>query len=390
MIQDANGLRPFHTFLWKVASLCNLNCSYCFVYNSADQRWRRQPKLMSEAVARQTALRMREHLLRHRKSTARVIFHGGEPLLGGASLLEMLCDVLDDTFAGTDIELSLVIQSNGLLFTPEIGDVLLKHGITIGVSLDGPAEIHDRYRVDHRGRPTSERLERKLEVLLAPRYRSSFAGFLCVINIESDPVAVMEYLLSFEPKSVSLLLPLNNHEHRPPGKGDTLSATPYGDWLIESFDFWWEHPTSVRVRTFDSIVGMLCGGHTCTEALGIDPVDIVAVETNGELENVDSLKSTYEGATYLGFDVFNHDFDTVARHPAVDHRRRGVEELCQTCRECSLVEVCGGGYLPHRYSKTNGFLNPSVYCADLQKLIIHIDRAVRRTLQRETLTKVAV
>ena len=73
---------PFHTYIWKVASRCNLDCTYCYVYNSADQRWRRQPKLMSTEVARQSAIPIREHCERHGKTEAVVLFHGGEPLMG--------------------------------------------------------------------------------------------------------------------------------------------------------------------------------------------------------------------------------------------------------------------------------------------------------------------
>ena len=52
--EPAHPILPFHTFIWKIASRCNLNCTYCFVYNMADQRWREQPAFMSDAVARQT------------------------------------------------------------------------------------------------------------------------------------------------------------------------------------------------------------------------------------------------------------------------------------------------------------------------------------------------
>ncbi len=81
--EPAYPILPFHTFIWKIASRCNLNCTYCFVYNMADQRWREQPAFMSDAVARQCAVRIREHCLKHDQRHVSIIFHGGEPLLGG-------------------------------------------------------------------------------------------------------------------------------------------------------------------------------------------------------------------------------------------------------------------------------------------------------------------
>ncbi|HEV8673608.1 MAG TPA: FxsB family cyclophane-forming radical SAM/SPASM peptide maturase [Methylomirabilota bacterium] len=371
---------PFHTFLWKIASRCNLNCTYCYVYNSADSRWRDQPSLMSERAARQTAARIREHCEAHGKRSASIVFHGGEPLLGGLAHLEMLTTVIADTLGGTGLKLSVGIQSNGLLFDREIGDLMLARGMSIGVSLDGPPAINDLHRIDHRGRPTGARLEECLALLTSPRYRPIFSGFLCVINPDTDPVALTRYLLSYDPPGIDFLLPLDNHDRRPPGKEADLRATPYGDWLIASFDHWLRQPTTTRIRFFNSLIGLIFGAPSGVEALGLDPVTLIVVETNGDIEAVDSLKSAFQGATRLGYDVFHHDFDTVAADMAVRSRQLGTEALCEECRVCPVVRVCGGGYLPHRYSARRGFDNPSVYSSDLEKVIRHIHATLSREL----------
>jgi uncharacterized protein len=389
MSTDTAATVPFHTFLWKIASRCNIDCSYCYVYQLPDQGWRRQPKLMSRPVAERTATAMREHLARHQKGYAAVTFHGGEPLLGGVDHLAMLCQVIDEQLRGAGVDLQIGMQSNGLLFSREIGDLMLQQRITVGISLDGPPAVNDLHRVDHRGRPTGARLEEKLELLLSPTYRRLFTSFLTYINIGADPVEVTEYLLSWEPPSLDFLFPLDNHDRRPLGK-EELEATPYGDWLIASFDHWWERGCPARVRIFDSILMLLCGSRSLVESLGLSPVDLVVVETNGEIEGVDSLKATYDGAPRLGFNVFDHDFDQVAAHQAVRQRQNGLLGLCQKCRECPVVEICGGGYLPHRYSAANGFDNPSVYSADLEKLIRHIHATLHREVVSEPALALAV
>lgn len=378
------NLLPFHTFLWKTASLCNLNCSYCYVYNLDDQTWRDQPKLMPESVARQAAWRIRAHCEANDKSEICITFHGGEPLLGGVRQLRMLTTVIDDVLVEAGIRVHLGMQTNGLLFTPEIGDFMLERGMTLGVSLDGPPEVHDRYRVDHRGRPTSRQLEEKLALLLSPRYKPLFKGFLCVVNVESDPVAVTRYFLSYgDSAAVDFLLPNNNHRSRPSGKEQGDDTTPYGDWLIRSFDHWFHAGRKGRIRIFSSIISMLLGGPSQVESLGVGAVDLVVVEANGDIEAVDTLKSSYHGAAKLGYNVFSHDFDTVADDPRVRSRQVGIEGLCQTCRQCPIVHVCGGGYYPHRYSEDRGFDNPSVYCSDLMKLIHHIATGIEAELARE-------
>jgi uncharacterized protein len=373
--------RALHSFIWKIASRCNINCTYCYVYNLADARWRGQPAYMSREVARQTSLRIREHCEVHNKRDASIVFHGGEPLMGGAALLDELGSTIAETFAGSSIEVKIGIQSNGLLFTPEIGELMLRRRMSIGVSLDGPPNVNDAHRVDKKGQGTSAELERRLALLLSPRYRPLFRGFLCVIDVHADPVSVVDYLLSYCPPSIDFLLPLDNHDRLPVGKTSDRNATPYGDWLISCFDHWISCSTSARVRFFDAIIKGFVGAPTGVESVGVDPVDLIVVESNGEIEGVDCLKASFDGATRLGYDVFRHSFETVCGDMAVLARQMGVDALSQECRDCSLVRVCGGGYLPHRYSSERGFDNPSIYCADLTKLIRHVGATVLAELR---------
>lgn len=376
---------PFHTFIWKVASRCNLNCSYCFVYNLRDTRWQDQPAFMSQAVALKTAQRIREHCEAHQKEKASIVFHGGEPLLGGAKHLAAMLSAIESVFKDSGISLTLGMQSNGLLFDAEIGDLLLNRRMSIGISLDGPPEINDLHRVDHEGRPTSHKLESKLALLTSDQYRDVFSGFLCVVNPQADPVAVTKYLLSYQPRGIDFLLPLNNYDCRPVGKESDLAATPYADWLIAAFDYWFSRGVETKIRIFNSLINMLFEVPSEVESLGLHPVDLIVIESNGELEAVDSLKSTFDGATKLGYSVFENAFDEALKHDLVVSRHVGAASLCLECRSCPLLSTCGGGYLPHRYSSSNGFDNPSVYCADLQKLIKHVHTTVSSALNRELL-----
>jgi uncharacterized protein len=98
----------------------------------------------------------------------------------------------------------------------------------------------------------------------------------------------------------------------------------------------------------------------------------VVVETDGSIEQVDSLKSAYEGAAGTDLDVFQHTFDDALRHPGILARQAGLAALADECRRCRLVKVCGGGQYTHRYRAGSGFRNPTIYCHDQQRLIRHI------------------
>jgi uncharacterized protein len=324
---------------------------------------------------------MREHLDRHGKRSASIIFHGGEPLMGGRSHIERIASIIGEVFGGVGMHISVGMQTNLLLFTPEMGRLMVELGMSVGVSVDGPPHVNDVHRVDRKGRPSSARLEKRLALLTSAEFRSIFSGFLCVIDPSTDPVEITRYFLGYEPKGIDFLFPLNNHTRRPIGKQDSLDAAPYGEWLVKAFDYWIESGSSVRIRIFNSIIRMLCGAPSEVESVGLHPVDIVVVETNGDIEAVDSLKSTFEGATCLGYNVRDHDFDTVARDLRVRSRQLGAESLCGTCQKCALVGVCGGGYIPHRYSTERGFDNTSVYCSDLMLLIRHIRARLVGTLE---------
>ncbi len=339
--ESGASLVPFYSYLWKVASRCNINCTYCYVYNLADQRWKLQPHFMSEETARWTARRIREHLEANGKKDLLVTFHGGEPMLAGAERLARYLEIIDEEIGSRGFRVKFSMQSNLILFNEEIGDVLLKYDVHVGTSLDGPPEVNDRMRLDHKGRPTSAAAERGLRLLMTPRYKSLYDGILCVLDPYSDPVAVIDYLLSFSPKMIDFLFPLGNHDRRPAGKEKDKDAALYGDWLIQAFDHWWRQGARAGVRIFDSIMRLCCGQNSMVESLGLGMIDLVVVETNGDIEGLDSLKGTYDGATVLGHNVFTDDFDTAARHAMVKLRQSGMDQLCETCRQCPVVRICG-------------------------------------------------
>lgn len=375
---------PFGQFILKVHSRCNLSCSYCYMYQTGDESWRDRPRIMTPSVLRQTSERIAEHVRSHGLSHVEVALHGGEPLLSGPAVLADIATELRRALPATT-ELDLAVQTNGILIDEDILEVLLAHRIRVGVSVDGASEAHDRRRRYADGRGSHAETERGLRLLTAPRYRELFAGLLCVIDVDEDPVATYESLLAHRPPRVDFLLPHGNWSVPPPQRSPSTADAPYGEWLTTVFDRWYGTLSQeTDVRLFTEIINLILGGASRTEAVGLSPVALITVNTDGSLEQVDSLRSAYRGAASTGMTVTHNSFDDALGHPSVVARQLGLAALAKSCQRCDIRRVCGGGHYAHRYRRGSGFRNPSIYCPDLTMLITHISARLRADLSSLT------
>jgi uncharacterized protein len=363
-------LVPFQQIVVKVHSRCDLACDHCYIYEHADQSWRTRPKAISDEAISWTALRLAEHAKSHALPSVSVILHGGEPLLAGPERLRRVCEEFTAALEPV-AALDLRIHTNGIQLSSRFLDLFDEFDVRVGISLDGDRKANDRHRRYADGRTSHPLVLRAVDLLRQERYRHLYLGLLCTIDVANDPVAVYDALAELEPPRIDFLLPHATWDD-PPARPDG-SPTAYAEWILEVFDRWDARGRPVPVRLFDSVFSTLAGGPSLTESLGLAPSDLVVVETDGTLEQVDSLKSAYEGAAATGFDVFRHRFDDVARHPGVQARQLGLAGVSRTCRQCPVVRSCGGGLYTHRYATGSGFDNTSVYCNDLKALVRGIE-----------------
>ncbi|WP_405449559.1 FxsB family cyclophane-forming radical SAM/SPASM peptide maturase [Streptomyces erythrochromogenes] len=387
---------PIRQFVLKTRSRCNLACTYCYVYEMADQGWRDQPVAMAPATTARAAQRIAEHAAAHDLPRVDLVLHGGEPLLTAPAALAAPVEAVRAALAATSprTRITATVQTNGTLITRGRLAALAAAGIRVGVSLDGGLPAHNTRRVDHAGHPGFGAAARGLRLLA--RHPDSYAGVLCVIDLDQDPVETYESLLAFAPPTVGLLLPLANWSAPPPrgpspSPGRRPGGTPYADWLLAVFERWWhDGARRTRIRLFEEIIALLLGQPATTETLGLAPAATAVIETDGSIEQADSLKSAYEGAAATGMALDTHSFDELLDHPGFAARQLGRDALAAGCRACELVEVCGGGHYPHRYRAGEGFRQPSVYCADLQVLIRHIATAVQHAAEQHAAVPHAV
>jgi len=241
--------------------------------------------------------------------------------------------------------------------------------VRVGVSVDGYADAHDRHRRYASGRGSYRAVAAALERLR--RFPHLYGGLLCAVDLGNDPVRTYRALADFGPPKIDFLLPHGTWLNPPPGRTRASASTPYADWLTEIFDEWYPKPRT-RVRLFEEIMALLLGGASDSEIVGLGPAQMVVIETDGSIEQEDTLKAAYAGATATTLHVDRDPLDAALVLPQIAARQIGVRALAAQCRTCPVRSVCGGGLYSHRYDNGTGFLNPSVYCPDLLALIRHI------------------
>ena len=382
---------PWLQFTLKVASRCNLACTYCYVYETGDNSWRERPRIMPDEVFDAAVRRIVEHCRLSGQTEVDVVFHGGEPSLVGRSRFERWCDALREATRPIGA-LRLSMQTNGTLVDERWAAVFKAHAITVGVSIDGPPPVHDVARIDHRGRGSHARVMAGIEAL---RTAGLPIHLLSVVQLGRDPIGIHEHLVSLAPSSIAYLMPDQTwdsiatvHEIHGP--------TPCADFLLPILDHWWASGSmDLTVQPFKAMARAILGGRTGVDFIGNNPYNYVFVEADGSIEGLDVLRVCQPGLAATGLNVRTHRFVDVVNRSAL-HRRMLFEgmELPHYCVGCPEAKTCGGGYVPHRWRRATGFDNRSAWCADLlavfSRLRQQLDVTASETrLRRQALDELA-
>ncbi|WP_032113575.1 radical SAM protein [Candidatus Paracaedibacter symbiosus] len=349
----------------KVASRCNLNCTYCYVYNAKDDAWRSRPKIMSDIVFLAAIKRLAEHARASNTRPLRIIFHGGEPTLVGSERLARWCEIAREELA--EFGVSFGIQTNGTRFTKPLVEVLKKFAFSVGVSIDGPRAIHDRFRVTHAGKGSYGEVFRGLALL---REAHVPYAVLSVLNMLTPAKTLYDDIMALKPDAISYLLPDYSHDTFP----ITCRDGRLGEYLQELFDEWWFQGTMrIPVQPFRAMASLIMGGNSTVDIFGNDPLGFIFIETDGTIEPLDVLKVCENGMTLTPFNVLTNGFEDYTRSNSIGAKATFQgSDLPSACATCPEASTCGGGYLPHRYSRGRGFDNPSIWCRDLKALFSHI------------------
>ena len=239
----------------KIAERCNINCSYCYMFNRGNEEYLEHPIYISDEIILSSAKFLALGAQEAKVDIVKIIFHGGEPLMFKKSKFDSMCSVLEREISPY-AKVSFSMQTNAMLVDDEWIDIFSRYKIGIGISIDGPKEYNDIERIDHRGRGTYDRVVKGIRKLQAAAYdgKINYPGVICVINPEHDSAKIYRHLideLGF--LKTSFLIPMDSHEIV-----SINSKSKFGEYLCNLFDEWISDDNpKIRIRLFREVINFL-------------------------------------------------------------------------------------------------------------------------------------
>jgi uncharacterized protein len=363
----------------KTVERCNLACNYCYYYFMGDDSPGAKPASMPEELFKQLAVFFSNGARDEGIRKINFVFHGGEPMLQKPRNFSALCELLK-TETGKYADVRFSIQTNGYFISEEWINLFEKYEVSIGVSIDGPAYIHDRFRISVSGGDTHGKISMNVASLMkaSDEGRIKRPGALCVIPRGITGADVYTHLTEFQQfKHMSFLFPDRSWDS-PFEAGD--SAKSYGYFLVSLFDEWVRTGRRANVRNISEVISVFKKLKKPDDlgdaSKGSDMVrknEIVVIRSDGAVELDDSLIPALAWRSeFKPGNIFSStlgEFLGSSHVQSLDQAREALPEACQSCR---WKGVCRGGALENRFSIQDGFNRKSVYCEGLLTFYDHI------------------
>ncbi len=391
----------FHVMLKPRGAICNLDCAYCYYLAKEllypGSRFRMARDLLEEYT--------RQYIEAQRVPEVTFAWHGGEPTLMGLDFFRLALE-FQYKYARPDMRISNTLQTNGTTLNDEWCQFFHENDFLIGLSLDGPRELHDAYRVDKGGKPTFDRVMAGLALLKKHHVEFNILTTLHAANVH-HPLEIYTFLRDEVGTQFIQFIPIVEHDtcDVPVGAGEgplagtlsggqvtlvpvfpsnisarSVTGRQYGDFLIAVFDEWVRHDVGrIYVQIFDVALAAWVGERpglcifekTCGNAL--------AMEHNGDVYSCDHfVEPRYKLGNIRQLPLLK----MVSSQQQQQFGRDKHDTLPGYCRECAVRFVCNGGCPKDRILLTrDGELGLNYLCDGYKAFFTHIDPPMRRMAQ---------
>lgn len=386
-----NAPPAYHLLVKPTGAICNLDCKYCFFLSKEmlypGSRFRMADELLETYI--------RQLLKSNRIPEVTIAWQGGEPTLMGLDFFKRSVE-LAEKYKKPSQRISHTMQTNGTKLDDDWCAFFKAHDFLIGLSVDGPKEIHDTYRVNKGGEGSFDQVMRGWQYL---RKHEVEYNILCTVHAANAdfPLEVYRFFrdeletqfVQFIPiieRATADFLPLANQGWSERAGGErplyiqdghlvterSVQAEQYGRFLVEIFEEWVRYDVGqVYVQLFDVTLGSWVGQHnlcifspTCGNAL--------ALEHNGDLYSCDHY---VEPDYLLGNIKDSHMIELVASDRQRQFGQDKMTTLPRYCQECEVRFACHGGCPKNRFINTpEGEPGLNYLCAGYKMFFNHVNR----------------
>ena len=372
----------FGTMVKPIGSACNLDCHYCYYRDKSEIYSGNMPRMSEELLETY----IKQYIEGASQQNISFCWHGGEPLMAGLPFFEKAME-LQKKYAGDKV-IENTLQTNGILVNDAWCNFFKENNFLIGLSLDGPEDIHDAFRRDCGGAPTFARVMKAVELM--KKHGVEF-NILATVNARSEErgAEVYKFLTSINP--YIQFLPVVEYVKMRPGKRPlivspddedavpapwSVSAKGYGKFMCDVFDEWVKYDVGRNfVQLFDVTLGNWCGVPPSLCAFGEVCGDGLVVEHNGDVYSCDHF-------VYPEYRLGNIATDELAAmYRSSEQQAFGRDKrdaLPMECKRCNYYFLCRGECPKHRFEYAkNGEPYMNVLCDGYKMFFRHTDPYMR-------------
>ena len=351
---------PLSLLIKPASGSCNMRCRYCFYADEAENR----AVALLGRMTRETMHTMVDKALAYADGDCTFAFQGGEPTLAGLDFFRDLSDYVDSRPNPKRVRVHYAVQTNGYALDEDWAEWFAENHVLVGISLDGPKELHDRYRVDREGKGTFNRVMASIRLLEKHKVEYNILTVVSAANARRG-----RQVYNFFKKQgfryqqyIECLDPLDCE----PGQQDySLTPERYGVFLKQLFDAWYRDVTagkSVHNRYFENLLMMLRGREpeSCNMR-GVCSQQWV-IEADGNVYPCDFYALDEWRLGHIAVNSFA-EMDAVREKLGFVETSRQIPE---ECRKCQWYALCRNGCRRSRVRMPDGSLGKNYFCAAYQ------------------------
>ena len=371
-----NAPLGFHLLAKPRGAICNLDCKYCFYLAKEDlyvgSKFRMSDEMLETYI--------RQLIESHQIPEVTVAWQGGEPTLMGLDFFRRSIE-LEKKYCKPGMKIQNTIQTNGTLINDDWARFFKENDFLVGLSIDGPREMHDFYRVDKQGGPTFDLVMRGLEHL--QKFEVEWNALTTIHHANANqPVEVYKFLRDDCKAEFIQFIPIVERQTDANGQPNnrvtdrSVTAEQYGKFLVGVFEEWVRRDVgTVYVQMFDVALanwygepsGLCVHSKTCGTAL--------AIEHNGDLYSCDHF---VEPKYKLGNINEKHMLQLVSSEQQLTFGQDKYDTLPKYCRECEVRFACHGGCPKDRFISTpDGEPGLNYLCAGFKIFFNHINKPMK-------------